>query len=46
MHMAGLYDLNQVKWAILETDGEIAIIPEDNTEPVRAGDDENVSNPL
>jgi uncharacterized membrane protein YcaP (DUF421 family) len=27
MHKAGLEDLRQVRWAILETDGRIAIIP-------------------
>jgi uncharacterized membrane protein YcaP (DUF421 family) len=27
MHRAGLEDLSQVKWAILETDGRIAFIP-------------------
>lgn len=29
MHHSGLYDLKQVQWAILETDGKISIIPED-----------------
>lgn len=29
MHMMGLYDLQQVRWAILETEGRIAIIPQD-----------------
>lgn len=29
MHSSGLYRLEQVKWAILETDGKISIIPED-----------------
>ena len=29
MHRSGLYRLEQVKWAILETDGKISIIPED-----------------
>jgi uncharacterized membrane protein YcaP (DUF421 family) len=29
MHKAGLYDLRQVRWAILESDGRIAIVPED-----------------
>jgi uncharacterized membrane protein YcaP (DUF421 family) len=27
MHKAGLDDLGQVRWAILETDGKIAVIP-------------------
>ena len=27
MHQSGLYRLEQVRWAILETDGRIAIIP-------------------
>ena len=29
MHKAGMYDLRQIKWAILEGDGKIAFIPED-----------------
>ncbi|HSL43671.1 MAG TPA: YetF domain-containing protein [Anaerolineales bacterium] len=29
MHKTGLDRLEQVKWAILETDGKIAIVPED-----------------
>lgn len=32
MHKAGLERLEQVKWAILETDGKISIIPEGNGE--------------
>lgn len=28
MHKAGLDDLPQVRWAVLETDGKIAIVPE------------------
>lgn len=28
MHKAGLDDLPQVRWALLETDGKIAIVPE------------------
>jgi|SRR5690606_6913354 uncharacterized membrane protein YcaP (DUF421 family) len=27
MHKVGLYELRQVRWAILETDGHIALIP-------------------
>lgn len=30
MHKSGLERLDQVKWAILETDGKIAIVPEDS----------------
>lgn len=29
MHHSGLYKLEQVQWAILETDGKISIVPED-----------------
>lgn len=29
MHESGLYRLEQVKWAILETDGKFSIIPKD-----------------
>ena len=29
MHKAGLYTLAQVKWAVLESDGKIAFIPEE-----------------
>lgn len=29
MHKVGLYRLDQIRWALLETDGKIAIIPED-----------------
>jgi uncharacterized membrane protein YcaP (DUF421 family) len=28
MHKAGLHELDQVRWAILETDGKISLIPE------------------
>ena len=31
MHQSGLYKLEQVRWAILETDGRIALIPADDT---------------
>lgn len=30
MHKSGLERLDQVKWAILETDGKISIVPEDS----------------
>jgi uncharacterized membrane protein YcaP (DUF421 family) len=33
MHQAGLADLPQVRWAILEDDGKIAIIPKEPAEP-------------
>ena len=29
MHMSGLDDLKQVRWAVLESDGRISIVPED-----------------
>jgi uncharacterized membrane protein YcaP (DUF421 family) len=32
MHQTGLYKLEQVRWAILETDGRIAIIPAEGVE--------------
>lgn len=32
MHKAGLETLDQVKWAILECDGKIAIVPEEDSE--------------
>ncbi|HEX7025606.1 MAG TPA: YetF domain-containing protein [Gammaproteobacteria bacterium] len=35
MRMFGLEDLAQVKWAILEADGRIAIIPENPDDPVK-----------
>jgi uncharacterized membrane protein YcaP (DUF421 family) len=31
MHQSGLYKLEQVRWAILETDGRIALIPAEDT---------------
>jgi uncharacterized membrane protein YcaP (DUF421 family) len=31
MHQTGLYKLEQVRWAILETDGRIAIIKTEGT---------------
>jgi uncharacterized membrane protein YcaP (DUF421 family) len=34
MHESGLEQLEQVKWAILESDGKIAIIPQDSDENV------------
>ena len=30
MHKSGLERLDQVKWAILETDGKVSIVPEDS----------------
>lgn len=30
MHKSGLEELSQVKWAILETDGKISVVPEDS----------------
>jgi uncharacterized membrane protein YcaP (DUF421 family) len=37
MHRVGLEDLRQIRWAILETDGKISIIPADaNGTPIRA----------
>lgn len=35
MRMSGLESLAQVKWAILETDGRISIIPENPAEQIR-----------
>jgi uncharacterized membrane protein YcaP (DUF421 family) len=32
MHKSGLYELKQVKWAILETDGKISIVAESETQ--------------
>lgn len=29
MHISGLDDLSQVRWAVLESDGKISIVPED-----------------
>ncbi len=40
MHKSGLYELRQVRWAVLETDGEIAIIPEEETSQPEATADE------
>jgi uncharacterized membrane protein YcaP (DUF421 family) len=31
MHKSGLYSIEQVKWAIIETDGKISIIPRDDS---------------
>jgi uncharacterized membrane protein YcaP (DUF421 family) len=33
LHKAGLHELEQVRWAILEPDGKIAIIPRQETTP-------------
>lgn len=33
IHKAGLQELEQVRWAILEPDGKIAIIPRETTKP-------------
>ncbi len=35
MHKVGLSRLEQVRWAILETDGQIAIVPSDRAEMVQ-----------
>jgi len=29
MHQVGLYQLSQIKWAVLESDGRISFVPED-----------------
>lgn len=42
MHKAGLHDLRQIKWAILESGGSIAFVPEQFTQAVRQND-ENTS---
>jgi uncharacterized membrane protein YcaP (DUF421 family) len=34
MHNAGLERLDQVRWAVLESDGQIAIVPEEQSPPV------------
>lgn len=34
MHKAGLYELRQVRWAILETDGRISLVPVNRQEMV------------
>jgi uncharacterized membrane protein YcaP (DUF421 family) len=36
MHKAGLYELSQVRWAILESDGRIAIVPVNREQMVSA----------
>lgn len=42
MHKSGLERLKQVKWAILETDGKISIIPEDSASEAKGSrPDEN-----
>lgn len=35
MHHAGLERLDQVRWAVLESDGQIAVIPEEQPLPVQ-----------
>lgn len=39
MHKSGLEHLDQVKWAILETDGKISIVPEDSSKGGSRPDD-------
>jgi len=34
MHKSGLYELSQVKWAILESDGKISVVPKDQNNKV------------
>lgn len=41
MHQSGLEKLDQVRWAILETDGLIAIIPEEDEEGFSPDNSEN-----
>jgi len=43
MHKAGLDDLPQVRWAVLETDGKIAIVPEP---PTGTGEQDASGRPL
>jgi uncharacterized membrane protein YcaP (DUF421 family) len=33
MHEVGLYQLAQVKWAVLESDGRISVVPEEGQQP-------------
>lgn len=37
MHKAGLEHLSQVKWAVLEDDGKISIVPEDSADRAKRG---------
>ena len=37
MHKAGLEHLSQVKWAVLEDDGKISIVPEDSADRAKCG---------
>lgn len=43
IHKAGLYRLNQVKWAILESDGQIAIIANEERETNESQSDTNTA---
>lgn len=43
MHKAGLDDLPQVRWAVLESDGKIAIVPEP---PTGTDEQESSSGPI
>ncbi len=43
MHESGLERLEQVRWAILESDGRISIIPEEEAEGLRKGEVKNVA---
>jgi uncharacterized membrane protein YcaP (DUF421 family) len=39
MHQSGLYKLDQIRWAILETDGCIAIVPEEDPQSASSSTD-------
>ncbi|MBK8020785.1 MAG: DUF421 domain-containing protein [Chloroflexi bacterium] len=41
MHKAGLHDLRQIRWAILESGGRIAFVPEPTAPEVVHADDNN-----
>ncbi len=41
LHETGLYSLEQVRWAILETDGRIAIVPEEGSKVTTSVNDGN-----
>jgi uncharacterized membrane protein YcaP (DUF421 family) len=43
MHQSGLETLDQVRWAILETEGRIAIVPEDSEETNSSNPDEGTA---
>lgn len=30
MHQAGFYDISQIKWAVMESDGRLSFVPEDD----------------